>query len=109
MKIFVIAEMSANHNQKLSQAIEIIKAVKKSGADAIKLQTYTADTITIDSDKENFKVKGGLWDGYYLYELYKKLQLLGSGILNYSELLKKRVWFVLVLLLIIQQSIFSNL
>lgn len=64
--------MSANHNQKLSQAIEIIKAVKKSGADAIKLQTYTADTITIDSDKENFKVKGGLWDGYYLYELYKK-------------------------------------
>ena len=70
---YIIAELSANHNQKYENAIKLIDAAHKAGADAIKLQTYTPDTITIDCDKEEFKIKGGtLWDGQTLYELYKK-------------------------------------
>lgn len=72
-KTFIIAELSANHNHKFELAIETIKAAKEAGADAIKLQTYTADTITIDCDNENFKISGGtLWDGKTLYQLYKE-------------------------------------
>jgi pseudaminic acid synthase len=68
---FVIAELSANHNGSIDVAIETIKAAKKAGADAIKLQTYTPDTLTIDCDNEYFKIDGGtLWDGKTLYELY---------------------------------------
>ncbi len=68
---YVIAELSANHNQKFDQAVKIIHAAKDAGADAVKLQTYTADTITIRSDKEYFRVGGGtLWDGRYLHDLY---------------------------------------
>ncbi|APY08480.1 pseudaminic acid synthase [Winogradskyella sp. J14-2] len=68
---FIIAELSANHNGNLDVAIETIKAAKKTGADAIKLQTYTPDTLTIDSDKDYFKIEGGtLWDGKTLHELY---------------------------------------
>ena len=68
---YVIAELSANHNQKFDQAVKIIHAAKDSGADAVKLQTYTADTITIKSDKEYFRVGGGtLWDGRSLHDLY---------------------------------------
>jgi len=71
--VFVIAEMSANHLQKFDNAVKLIKAVKEAGADAIKLQTYTPDTITIDCDNEYFQIKQGtLWDGQSLYELYKK-------------------------------------
>ena len=71
--IFIIAEMSANHLQKYNNAVKIIKAAKEAGADAIKLQTYTPDTITIDCDNEYFQIKQGtLWDGQTLYELYKK-------------------------------------
>ena len=70
---FVIAELSANHNHDLGRAIESIDAAAESGADAIKLQTYTADTITIDSDAEPFQVKGGTaWDGMTLYSLYQQ-------------------------------------
>jgi pseudaminic acid synthase len=70
---FIIAELSANHNGSIKTAIETIKAAKRAGADAIKLQTYTADTITLDSKKEDFKIKGGtLWDDRYLYELYQE-------------------------------------
>ncbi|MDA3886294.1 MAG: pseudaminic acid synthase [Candidatus Delongbacteria bacterium] len=70
--IYIIAEMSANHNGSLQTALDTIKAAKEIGADAIKLQTYTADTMTINCDKEDFIVKGGtLWDGKTLYELYK--------------------------------------
>ena len=70
---FVIAELSANHNQNFDTAIDTIKAVKEAGADAIKLQTYTADTITIDSDKEYFQMKHGtIWDGTTLYKLYQQ-------------------------------------
>lgn len=71
--IFIIAEMSANHLQKFDNAVKIIKAAKEAGADAIKLQTYTPDTITIDCNNEYFQIKQGtLWDGQSLYELYKK-------------------------------------
>ncbi len=70
--VFLIAEMSANHNQSFEDAVAIIRAAKEAGADAIKLQTYTPDTITIDSNKEYFRIKGGLWDGENLYNLYKK-------------------------------------
>lgn len=73
MKTFIIAEMSANHNQKKEIALETIKAAKDVGADAVKIQTYTADTITIDCDNEFFQIKQGtLWDGQTLYDLYKK-------------------------------------
>lgn len=68
---FIIAELSANHNGSIEVALETIRAAKKTGADAIKLQTYTPDTLTIDCDNEYFKIEGGtLWDGKTLYELY---------------------------------------
>jgi len=63
--------MSANHNQEFDQAVRILYAAKEAGADAVKLQTYTPDTLTIQSDKEYFRISGGtLWDGYTLYDLY---------------------------------------
>jgi pseudaminic acid synthase len=69
----IVAELSANHNHDLDLAIETIKAAKRSGADAIKTQTYTADTMTIDSNRDEFVIQQGtLWDGMTLYELYKK-------------------------------------
>jgi N-acetylneuraminate synthase len=69
--VYCIAEVSANHNQNFEQAVRIIQAAKDAGADAIKLQTYTPDTITIQSDREYFRVGGGtLWDGRSLYDLY---------------------------------------
>lgn len=72
-KVFIIAELSANHNGDLEIAIETIRAAKRAGADAIKLQTYTADTITLDCDNEDFIIKGGtLWDGKTLHSLYKE-------------------------------------
>lgn len=72
-KVFIIAELSANHNQSFDIAKKTVLAAKESGADAIKLQTYTADTLTIDCDNDYFKIKGGtLWDGKTLYQLYKE-------------------------------------
>jgi pseudaminic acid synthase len=71
--VFIIAELSANHNQNFTIAAETIRAIKDSGADAIKLQTYTPDTITIDCDNEHFQIKQGtIWDGKTLYQLYKE-------------------------------------
>jgi len=72
-KTFIIAELSANHNQDINVAISSIIEAKKVGADAIKVQTYTADTITIKSDKDFFKIQqGSIWDGKTLYDLYKE-------------------------------------
>ena len=69
--VYIVAELSANHNQDYEQAVRIIHAAKEAGADAVKLQTYTPDTITIRSDREYFKIGGGtLWDGRTLYDLY---------------------------------------
>ena len=71
--VFIIAELSANHNGDLQNALSTIKAAKEIGADAIKLQTYTADTLTLDCDKDDFIIKGGtLWDGKTMYDLYKE-------------------------------------
>jgi len=71
--VFVIAELSANHLQNFDLAVDTIKAMKKSGADAVKLQTYTPDTITINSDNEYFQIRQGtLWDGKTLYQLYQE-------------------------------------
>ncbi len=70
--VLIIAELSANHNGRLDTAIETIKAAKRAGADAIKLQTYSADTITIDCRKPDFLIKGTIWEGKNLYELYQE-------------------------------------
>src|SRR5690606_35284425 len=70
--VFIIAELSANHNGSLETAIETVRAAKRAGADCIKLQTYTADTITIDSKNEDFRIGGTIWEGQYLYDLYKE-------------------------------------
>ena len=71
--VFIVAEMSGNHNQSLKRALKIVDAAAAAGADAVKLQTYTPDTITIDCDREYFKIKQGtLWDGTTLYKLYQK-------------------------------------
>ena len=71
-KVFIIAELSANHNGSLETAIETIHAAKRAGADCIKLQTYTADTITIDCDEEDFIIKDTIWNSRKLYDLYKE-------------------------------------
>lgn len=69
---YIIAEISANHNGSMATAKKIIEEAKKAGADAVKLQTYTPDTITLNSDSEDFLIRGGLWDGRTLYDLYKE-------------------------------------
>lgn len=71
--VYIVAEMSANHNRSYEQAIKVIEAAKKSGADAIKLQTYTPDTMTINCSNEHFRIgKGTVWEGNTLYELYSQ-------------------------------------
>ncbi len=72
---FIIAELSANHGGKIETAIETIRAAKRTGADAIKLQTYTADTITLDSDKADFIIKGTIWENRKLHDLYQEAYL----------------------------------
>ena len=70
--VFIIAELSANHNGSIETAINTIKAAKRSGANAIKFQTYTADTLTIESDKSDFVIKGTIWNDQTLYKLYQE-------------------------------------
>lgn len=72
---YVIAEMSANHNGNIETAMRIIEEAKKAGADAVKLQTYRPETITLNCDGDDFKIKGGLWDGRTLYDLYEEAHL----------------------------------
>lgn len=71
-KTFIIAELSANHNHNLQVAVDSIKAAAQIGVDAVKIQTYTADSLTLNCDKEDFMIRGGLWDGYNLYKLYEE-------------------------------------
>lgn len=70
-EVYIIAEMSANHGGELSTALCIVREVAEAGADCLKIQTYTADSMTLDCGNEYFQISGGLWDGYDLYELYK--------------------------------------
>ena len=78
--VFIIAELSANHLQNFDIAVDTIKAIKESGADAVKLQTYTPDTITIDSDNEYFQIKqDSLWDGRHFISFIRKHTPHGNG------------------------------
>jgi pseudaminic acid synthase len=72
---YVIAELSANHNGRMDTALRLIEEAKRAGADAVKLQTYKPETITLECDSDDFKINGGLWDGRTLYDLYREAHM----------------------------------
>ena len=100
---YIIAEISANHNGKIENAFKIIDMARRAGANAIKMQTYTPDTITLKSTKPDFQIKEGLWAGTSLYELYEKALHPGSGIRSFSIMQILRVSASLVRHLISQR------
>ena len=101
-KVFIIAELSANHNGDLQVALETVRAAKRAGADAIKLQTYTAKTMTIDCKNDFFMIKQDTaWDGQYLYDLYKRAYTPWEWHQEFTKLAKEEGLFVFLLLLII--------
>lgn len=89
-KTFIIAELSANHNHNKQVALDTIRAAKRCGADAVKIQTYTADTMTIDSNQEWFKIHGTIWNGENLYHCIKRHILHGNGMKKFFMWQKKR-------------------
>ena len=94
-KPYIIAEVSSNHKNKLSAVLKLISKIKKAGADAVKLQTYSEDTMTIDSKREEFKIKKGLWKNYYLWDLYKKGQTpweWHKELFNYAKKIKIKIF-----------------
>jgi pseudaminic acid synthase len=94
-KPYFIAEISANHNGLLKNAKKLIREAKKYGADAVKLQTYKPETMTVDSKKKYFKIKSGLWKDYYLWDLYKKGHTPWSWhkeLFNYAKKLKIKIF-----------------
>ena len=93
----LIAEISANHNGSIKNAKKLILTAKKNGADIVKLQTYEPKNMTINSSKKDFLINEGLWKGYKLWDLYKKLKHHWSGKKSYSILQKKLRYPVLVL------------
>ena len=105
---FIIAELSGNHNQNLTLALEMVDAAADAGVHALKLQTYTADTMTIDIKRGEFFIddKQSLWQGHSLYELYEKHILLGNGIKRYLKGRKKEEWLHLARLLMQRQLTF---
>ena len=91
-KILVVAELSANHQGSLDIAIKTIKEAKRCGADAVKLQTYTADTMTINSGLPDFTINNNsIWDGQNFYSLYEKAHTPWCGIKSFLKLQKKKV------------------
>ena len=75
-EVYIIAEMSANHGGSIENALELVRQSAEAGADCVKIQTYTADSLTIDCDNQYFRIQGGIWDGYKLYELYQHMIVL---------------------------------
>ena len=103
---FLVAEISANHCGSIKLAKQLIKSAKKNGADAVKLQTYTPETMTINSNNKKFIIKEGIWKGYKLWDLYKEAHTPLIGIKNYLNMQNKTKLKYLVHLLMKQQLIF---
>ena len=85
---YIVAELSANHCGSITKAIQTIKSAKESGADAVKIQTYTANSMTLDCDKDDFIIKHGSWKGYKLFDLYKEAETPFEWFQNYLDMQK---------------------